>query len=68
MAEGHTIHQNQPASGTALSDEQFNILVDLLAPVHELAVRQLAILDGMVAPSESTPPELPADFPASTDD
>ena len=59
-----TIHTfTDPPKGSALSEDQFQILVDLLTPVHELALLQLKMLGPGEPPSDE--PQLNLD---ATDD
>lgn len=45
MAEGHRLNQHDaPAEQSGFSDEQFQTLKDMLEPIRDLAVAQLAIL------------------------
>lgn len=46
VAHTMKMHDDPPSTDApALSESQFQILVDLLTPVHELAVRQLEMMD-----------------------
>jgi hypothetical protein len=56
-----TLKQFEPEAG--ISDEQFHVLVDLLTPVHELAVKQLAMIAEHEARKE---PDAPAPDPIET--
>jgi len=46
----HTFSDTEVGS-SFLSDERFQILVDLLTPIHELAIRQLQSEDAKVSKS-----------------